>query len=75
MWGESMNVRFYHAAILTLSGERTFSLIQGELWVRGNKIAYIGEYLPALKGLLLETLVFAATPLMEDRRRRNVRTS
>ena len=43
MWGESMNVRFYHAAILTLSGERTFSLIQGELWVRGNKIAYIGD--------------------------------
>lgn len=43
MWGESMNVRFYHASILMLSEGRTFSLIQGELWVRGNKIAYIGD--------------------------------
>ncbi len=38
-----MNVRFYHAKILTLQENHRFSLIEGELWVKGNRIAYIGD--------------------------------
>lgn len=35
-----MNIRFYHARILTMDG--TMELVQGELWVEGNRITYIG---------------------------------
>lgn len=38
-----MNIRFYHARILTLEEDHTFSLIEGELWVQGNRIVYIGD--------------------------------
>lgn len=38
-----MNIRFYNAKILLLSEDRSFSLTEGELWVQGNKIAYIGS--------------------------------
>ena len=35
-----MNIRFYNARILTMKeGEDVF---EGELWVKGNKIDYIG---------------------------------
>ena len=35
-----MNIRFYHARILTLDG--TMDIVQGEVWVEGKKITYIG---------------------------------
>lgn len=38
-----MNVRFYHAKILTLQDHHKFQLIEGELWVKGNRIVYIGD--------------------------------
>lgn len=38
-----MNVRFYHAKILILEENRRFSLKEGELWVQGERIAYIGD--------------------------------
>lgn len=38
-----MNIRFYHAKILILEEHHKFSLMNGELWVKGNRIAYIGD--------------------------------
>ena len=38
-----MNIRFYHAKILTLQEKCKFSLLEGELWVKGNRIVYIGD--------------------------------
>lgn len=41
-----MNIRFYNAKILTLqnkSGQERFALTEGELWVRGSRIVYIGD--------------------------------
>ncbi len=38
-----MNIRFFNAKILLLSENHRFSLEEGELWVKGNKIAYIGD--------------------------------
>jgi len=38
-----MNVRFYNAKILTLEKSHTFQIIEGELWVRGDRICYIGN--------------------------------
>ncbi|WP_099468929.1 amidohydrolase family protein [Konateibacter massiliensis] len=35
-----MNIRFYNARILTMAD---FSVIEGELWVEGNKISYVGS--------------------------------
>lgn len=36
-----MNIRFFDARILTMDGD--FSIVQGELWVKGNTIVYVGE--------------------------------
>ncbi len=36
-----MNIRFYNAKILTLANG--FQVQEGELWVKGNRIAYVGE--------------------------------
>ncbi len=36
-----MNIRFYNAKILTLAED--FQIREGELWVKGSRIAYIGE--------------------------------
>lgn len=36
-----MNIRFYNAKILTLDGG--FQILDGELWVKGSRIAYIGK--------------------------------
>lgn len=38
-----MNIRFYHAKILTLQENCTFEIIEGELWVKGSRIVYIGD--------------------------------
>ena len=38
-----MNIRFYNAKILTLTALETFQVIEGELWVKGNTICYIGN--------------------------------
>lgn len=36
-----MNIRFYHAKILTM--QQDFSILEdGELWVKGDRIAYVG---------------------------------
>lgn len=38
-----MNIRFYNAKILTLTALETFQVVEGELWVKGNTICYIGN--------------------------------
>lgn len=41
--GVRMNVRFYHAKILQLQEHHQFTVIKGELWVRGDTICYVGD--------------------------------
>lgn len=38
-----MNIRFYHAKILLTGENHSFSLTDGELWVQGSRITYIGK--------------------------------
>lgn len=38
-----MNIRFYNAKILTLDKNHSFQIIDGELWVKGNQICYLGK--------------------------------
>lgn len=38
-----MNIRFYHARLLLLSDDDSFFIQEGELWVRGSRIAHIGS--------------------------------
>lgn len=40
-----MNVRFYNAKILCLKDDakREYQIVEGELWVRGDSIVYIGD--------------------------------
>ena len=38
-----MNTRFYNARILKTHEDQTFSVLEGELWVEGNRISYIGD--------------------------------
>jgi len=38
-----MNIRFYNAKILTLKENDEFEIIEGELWVSGNRILYVGD--------------------------------
>lgn len=40
-----MNIRFFNAKILCLKDDAAheYQIIEGELWVRGNEIAYIGD--------------------------------
>ena len=38
-----MNTRFYNAKVLQTNSDHTFSIANGELWVQGNEISYIGE--------------------------------
>lgn len=40
-----MNIRFYNAKILCLkdAATRTYQCIEGELWVRGDEIVYVGD--------------------------------
>ncbi len=38
-----MNIRFYNAKILKLQENHKFSIEEGELWVKGDSICYIGD--------------------------------
>ncbi len=38
-----MNIRFYNAKILTMEEEKQYRITEGELWVKGNTICYIGD--------------------------------
>lgn len=38
-----MNIRFFNAKILTLQENHTFLVEEGELWVKGDSICYIGD--------------------------------
>ena len=38
-----MNTRFYNAKILVTREDKSFEIREGELWVRGNTICYIGD--------------------------------
>lgn len=38
-----MNTRFYNAKILTLAENHKFAIVEGELWVKGDSICYIGD--------------------------------
>lgn len=38
-----MNIRFFNAKILILSANKKFSIVEGELWVKNDKICYIGD--------------------------------
>lgn len=38
-----MNTRFYNAKILKLAENHKFEIVEGELWVKGNTICYIGD--------------------------------
>lgn len=38
-----MNIRFYNAKILRLKEHHTFAIEEGELWVKGDCICYIGD--------------------------------
>ncbi len=38
-----MNIRFYNAKILTLHENERFEILEGELWVIGDRIAYVGN--------------------------------
>lgn len=38
-----MNIRFYHGKILFTKENHRFELMEGELWVKGNKIVYLGD--------------------------------
>jgi len=38
-----MNIRFYNAKILKLGDDRKFTIEEGELWVKGDSICYIGD--------------------------------
>ena len=38
-----MNTRFYHAKILMLAENHKFEVTEGELWVEGDTIRYIGD--------------------------------
>ena len=37
-----MNVRFYNAKILKTNDDKSFEIIEGQLWVKGSEIVYIG---------------------------------
>ena len=38
-----MNIRFYNAKILKTNDDHSFAVEEGELWVKGNTIHYIGD--------------------------------
>lgn len=38
-----MNIRFYNAKILIPGEGHDFAIVEGELWVKGNTICYIGD--------------------------------
>ena len=38
-----MNIRFYNAKILVPAENHKFQITEGELWVKGKEICYIGD--------------------------------
>ena len=38
-----MNIRFYNGKILRTKENHSFEISEGELWVKGNKIVYLGD--------------------------------
>ncbi len=38
-----MNIRFYNAKILTLREDKSFEIVEGELWVKKDRVVYIGD--------------------------------
>ena len=38
-----MNIRFYNAKILTLKEKESFEIEEGELWVKQDRIVYVGD--------------------------------
>ncbi len=38
-----MNIRFFNARILKTNDDHSFEIVEGELWVKGNEIVYIGD--------------------------------
>lgn len=38
-----MNIRFFNARILKTNDDHSFDIVEGELWVKGNEIVYIGD--------------------------------
>ena len=38
-----MNVQFKNARILKTNPDHSFEILDGELWVKGNEICYIGD--------------------------------
>ena len=38
-----MNIRFYNGKILHTKENHSFEISEGELWVKGNKIVYLGD--------------------------------
>lgn len=52
-----MNIRFYNAKILTLLPEHKFEIIEGELWVKGDTICYLGDAKEAEKSVQGEDVI------------------
>lgn len=52
-----MNIRFYNAKILTLLPEHKFEIIEGELWVKGDTICYLGAAKEAGKSVQGEDVI------------------
>lgn len=52
-----MNIRFYNAKILTLLPEHKFEIIEGELWVKGDTICYLGAAKEAGKSVRGEDVI------------------
>lgn len=38
-----MNVQFKNARVLKTNPDHSFEILDGELWVKGNEICYIGD--------------------------------
>ncbi len=52
-----MNIRFYNAKILTLLPEHKFEIVEGELWVKGDTICYLGAAKEAGKSVRGEDVI------------------
>ncbi len=52
-----MNIRFYNAKILTLLPEHKFEIVEGELWVKGDTICYLGAAKEAGKSVQGEDVI------------------
>ena len=47
-----MNIRFYNAKILVPAENHKFQITEGELWVKGKEICYIGDGKSGQSGFL-----------------------